>query len=432
MKKDTETEFKKLLLERYGIGEEIYSLALEAEREAAGSLEKIDRIKEFNTLKVLSAFRKEEISDRHFAGTTGYGYDDIGRDAIDKVFANAFGAEDAIVRPQIASGTHTLAITLFGLLRPGDELLAVTGKPYDTLEEVIGIRPGVGSLAEYGVKYSQVDLLPGGVPDLKAIHNAVNENTKVAEIQRSRGYAERKAYTVDEISGIVKAVKSKNPNTIVFVDNCYGEFTGIEEPTQVGADIMAGSLIKNPGGGLAKSGGYIAGRKQYVEMCSYRVTCPGAGREIGASVGTNRDILQGFYLAPQIVAESLKGAVFTASLFEKLGFETSPLKDEPRGDIVQTIKFGTQEGLTTFCGAVQAAAPIDSFVVPEAWDMPGYDVPVIMAAGAFVQGSSIELSADGPMKPPYIAFMQGGLSYANVKLASMLAAERLLKLKNNK
>ncbi|MBE7065396.1 MAG: hypothetical protein E7384_06255 [Ruminococcaceae bacterium] len=411
-----------LFSDRYSISQDIIDLSRKKEEELSDIFKQIEVVRDFNQLKVLSAMQKEGISDRHFAGSSGYGYDDIGRDAIDRVYASAFGAEDSLVRSQIVSGTHCLTVALFGLLRPGDELLAVTGKPYDTLDTVIGIRPGNGSLAEFGVNYSQVDLLPDGIPDYERIYDAVNEKTKVVLIQRSKGYCYRPAMSLENIAKVVDAVRSKRKDVIIFTDNCYGEFVDIKEPTQMGVDIMAGSLIKNPGGGLALSGGYIAGRKDLVDMCGERMTAPGIGKHVGASQGACRSILQGFYFAPHIVAESLKGAVFTAAMFESLGVECNPSSREKRSDIVQALKLGSPENLSLFCKAMQAAAPVDSYVVPEAWDMPGYDDKVIMAAGAFVQGSSIELSADGPMTPPYIAYMQGGLTYINVKLAAMTAA----------
>ena len=317
-------------------------------------------------------------------------------------------------------------------MRPGDELLAVTGKPYDTLDTVIGIRPGNGSLAEFGVKYSQVDLLADGTPDIEAIHDAVNEKTKVVLIQRSKGYCYRPAMSLANIRKIVESVKSKRKDVIIFTDNCYGEFVDIKEPTDIGVDIMAGSLIKNPGGGLALSGGYIAGREDLVNMCGERLTAPGIGKHVGAAQGSCRNILQGFYFAPHIVAESLKGAMFTAAVFETLGVECNPASKERRSDIVQALKLNSAEGLRVFCKAIQSAAPVDSYVVPEAWDMPGYEDRVIMAAGAFVQGSSIELSADGQMTPPYIAYIQGGLTYVNVKLDAMMAAEEYIKLQKKK
>ncbi len=416
---------EKFILENYGVKSDIFRQGQAAEAELAKTFAEIDKVRDYNQLKVLKAMQDTGIAERHFAGSSGYGYDDIGRDAIDEVYARTFGAEDAVVRGQIVSGTHCLATALFGVLRPGDELLAVTGKPYDTLDTVIGIRPGSGSLAEFGVTYKQVDLKEDGTPDYEAIYEAVGPKTKVVAIQRSRGYCYRPALTVEQIKKIVETVKNKSRETIVFTDNCYGEFVDYTEPTECGVDYMAGSLIKNPGGGLALSGGYIVGREDIIDMCSQRVTAPGLGKHLGASQFACRNILQGFYFAPHIVGESLKGAAFAAKMLENAGIETSPKSTDKRSDIVQCIKFNDPALMKTFCRAIQAGAPVDSFVVPEASDMPGYDDKVIMAAGAFVQGASIELSADGPMRAPYVAYMQGGLTYANVKLAVLIAMQKL-------
>lgn len=419
--------FENILHETYNIDREICRLGALVEEELLPVFQRIDQIRDYNQIKVLHAMQEAGLAERHLLGTTGYGYDDSGRELLDKVYASVFDTEDALVRTQIVCGTQSLALCYFGILRPGDEVLAVTGKPYDTLDEVIGIRENPSSLASMGVSYQQVDLLQDGTPDYEAIAEAVTANTKMAVIQRSRGYSYRESLTVETIGKIVSAVKSANKNTIVMVDNCYGEFVDTVEPTNVGADIIAGSLIKNPGGGLAYTGGYIAGREDLVELCADRLTAPGLGKHVGASLGHNRQMIQGFYMAPHTVAESLKGAVFTAGLFERLGFETSPSSAAKRSDIIQAVKFKDPEKLKIFCKSVQAAAPVDSFVSPEPWDMPGYEDEVIMAAGAFVQGSSIELSADGPMRDPYIAFMQGGLVYANVKLAALMGADRILK-----
>ncbi len=420
--------FGDFILKNYGVSEEIYRIGQETEEGLSEVFARIDRVRDYNQIKVLKAMQDTGIAERHFAGSSGYGYDDIGRDAIDEVYAKAFGAESAVVRSQIVSGTHCLCTALFGVLRPGDELLAATGKPYDTLDTVIGLRPGNGSLMEFGVKYKQVDLLSDGEPDYEGIYEAVGPKTKVVLIQRSRGYCYRPAMTLSQIEKIAATVKNKNRNTLVFTDNCYGEFVDIEEPTQHGADFMAGSLIKNPGGGLALSGGYIAGREDIVDMCGERITAPGIGKHLGASQFACRNILQGFYFSPHIVAESLKGVVFASALLEKYGIETSPKSDENRSDIVQCVKFNNPELMKAFCRAIQEGAPVDSFVVPEASELPGYDDKVIMAAGAFVQGSSIELSADGPMREPYIAYMQGGLTYANVKLAVLIAMQKIKKM----
>ena len=419
--------FENILHETYDIDMDICRLGTLVEEELSPAFKEIDNIRDYNQIKVLNAMQEAGLSERHLFGTTGYGYDDIGRELLDNIYAKVFDTEDALVRTQIVCGTQSLALCYFGILRPGDELVAVTGKPYDTLDEVIGIRENPSSLAALGVTYKQVDLLPDGTPDYDTIEAAISSNTKMAVIQRSRGYSYRESLNVETIGKIISAVKSANRNTIVMVDNCYGEFVDTVEPTNVGADIIAGSLIKNPGGGLAYTGGYVAGKKELVELCADRLTAPGLGKHVGASLGHNRQMIQGFYMAPHTVAESLKGAVFTAGLFEKLGFETSPSSTARRSDIIQAVKFDDPEKLKAFCRSVQAAAPVDSFVTPEPWDMPGYEDAVIMAAGAFVQGSSIELSADGPMKPPYIAFMQGGLVYANVKLAALMGADRVFK-----
>ena len=425
-----QNQFYQFMQTEYGISPDLCRLCDEIEQQLAPQFAKIQETRDYNQLRVLRAMQQNGLSDRHFNFSTGYGYDDIGRDILDQIYADVFRCEDALVRSQIISGTQALAVCLFGILRPGDTVVAVTGKPYDTLEEVIGIRgeSGRGSLKDFGVHYKQVDLLPGGVPDYDGIRKAIGPDTKMAILQRSRGYDYREALSIETIEKVIAAVKETNPNTVVMCDNCYGEFVCDREPTDVGADLIVGSLIKNPGGGLAQTGGYIAGKKEYVEMCASRLTAPGLGKHVGASLGTSRAMLQGFYMAPHTVAECLQGAVFTAALFERLGFDTSPKADSVRSDIIQAIRFEDGKKLSIFCQMIQAAAPVDSFVVPEAWDMPGYEAQVIMAAGAFVQGSSIELSADGPMIPPYIAFMQGGLTYANVKLAALMAATKLLAL----
>ena len=419
--------FENFLHDTYNIDHSICHMGKMLEEDLAAIFKDIDEIRDYNQIKVLNAMQEANLSERHLHGTTGYGYDDIGRDALDMIYAKVFDTEDAMVRSQIVCGTQALSLCYFGVLQPGDEVIAITGKPYDTLDEIIGLRENPSSLMAMGVDYSQVELLPDGTPDLETIYDAVEPETKMVTIQRSRGYSDRASFDIETIGKMVSVVKSKNKNTVVMVDNCYGEFVDTAEPSNVGADLIAGSLIKNPGGGLAKTGGYIAGRKDLVELCAARLTAPGLGKHLGASLEHNRDMIQGFYMAPHIVAESLKGAVFTAALFEEMGFETSPGAYEKRSDIIQSIRFHDGEKLKAFCRSIQAAAPVDSFVVPEPWDMPGYGDPVIMAAGAFVQGASIELSADGPMRPPYIAFMQGGLVYANVKLAALMAADRIVK-----
>lgn len=418
---------KREYYEEFHISPSIIKLAKEAEQSVKDSFSHIDAIREQNQLKVIRALQLERLSDTHFSGTTGYGYNDRGREILDAVYSHAFHAEDALVRHSITCGSHALALTLYGILRPGDELLSITGKPYDTLDEVIGTRgqEGAGSLKEYGITYNQIELTSGGLLDDEAILKALNDKTKLIFIQRSRGYAWRPALTISEIERIVKLIKSVRPEVSVMVDNCYGEFVEEREPTEVGVDIMAGSLIKNPGGGLVPSGGYIAGRKDLIEKISYRMTLPGLGREVGATLGQNRLLFQGFFMAPHVVAESLKGAVFTAQLMQSLGFETYPGPFDPRCDLIQAIKFNREDAVIAFCQGIQKGSPVDSFVRPEPWEMPGYDSPVIMAAGAFIQGSSIELSADAPIRAPYTAYMQGGLVYEHVKLGAMCAVQEL-------
>lgn len=404
-------------------------IAQNAEREMENEFKKINLIKEHNQLKVLYAMKKNKLSDTHFAGTTGYGYDDVGRDVLDSVFADVFGAEDALVRHNIVSGTHALALCLFGVLRPGDELLSITGKPYDTLEEVIGIRgSGGGSLKELGVSYRQVDLAFDGSLDFASIEKAINKNTRLVYIQRSRGYTQRPALFVKDIKEAVEYVKKIKNDIIILVDNCYGEFVEEEEPLDVGVDLIAGSLIKNPGGGIAPCGGYVAGKSTYVKMAAYRLTTPGLGKKVGASLGMNRNFFQGLFLAPHVVAESLKGVVFSSAFMTKMGLNTFPKPFEKRGDIIQAIQFGSSDKLIAFCQEIQKNSPVDAFALPVPWDMPGYDASIIMAAGTFVQGASIELSADAPIKPPYIAYLQGGLVYEHVKLAVIKAFEAQKKI----
>ena len=408
------------------ISEEIRQLGAKAEKAVRPYFDAIDEISEYNTEKVLAAFAKNRVAEAMFAGTTGYGYDDIGRETLEKVYADTFHTEACLVRPQITCGTHALAIALFGNLRPWDELLAPAGKPYDTLEEVIGIRPSKGSLAEYGVTYRQVELLEDGTFDYDSIRKAINEKTRLVEIQRSKGYQTRPSFSVKQIGELIAFVKSIKPDVICMVDNCYGEFVDTIEPSDVGADMVVGSLIKNPGGGLAPIGGYIAGTKECVENASYRMTCPGLGAEVGASLGVNRSFYQGFFLAPMVTKGALKGAVFAANIYEKLGFDVVPNSTEPRQDIIQAVTLKSPERLIAFCKGIQAAAPVDSYVDPEPWDMPGYDSQVIMAAGAFVQGSSIELSADGPVKEPYAVYFQGGLTWEHAKLGVMMSVQKLV------
>ncbi|MCD7752627.1 MAG: methionine gamma-lyase family protein [Lachnospiraceae bacterium] len=386
----------------------------------------IDRTAEFNQMKVLKAMQESKVREACLTGTTGYGYNDIGRDTLEEVYARIFHTEDALVRPQITCGTHALALALMSNLRPGDELLSPVGKPYDTLEEVIGIRPSKGSLAEYGVTYAQVDLFEDGSFDYEGIRRAINERTKLVTIQRSKGYATRPTLSVERIGELITFIKGIKPDVICMVDNCYGEFVETIEPTDVGADMAVGSLIKNPGGGLAPIGGYIVGTKECVENAAYRLTSPGLGKEVGASLGILQSFYQGLFLAPTVTASALKGAIFAANIYEKLGFSVFPQADTPRHDIIQAVTFGKPESVIAFCQGIQAAAPVDSFVTPEPWDMPGYDAPVIMAAGAFVSGSSIELSADGPMKPPYTVYFQGGLTWPHAKFGILKSVQSLL------
>lgn len=387
--------------------------------------EEIDQVAEYNQLKVIQAMQESGVSEACLLGTTGYGYNDIGRDTLEKVYAALFHTEDALVRPQITCGTHALALALMSNLRPGDELLSPVGKPYDTLEEVIGIRESKGSLKEYNITYRQVDLLEDDSFDYDKIREAINEKTKLVTIQRSKGYQPRKTFSVTEIGELISFIKGIKPDVICMVDNCYGEFVEKIEPTDVGADMVVGSLIKNPGGGLAPIGGYIAGKKECVENAAYRLTSPGLGKEVGASLGILKDFYQGLFLAPTVTASALKGAVFASACLEKLGFSVVPNSKESRHDIIQAVTFGCPEGVIAFCQGIQAAAPVDSFVTPEPWDMPGYDAPVIMAAGAFVSGSSIELSADGPIKPPYAVYFQGGLTFPHAKFGILKALQSL-------
>lgn len=406
---------------------EVYELARQAEEEIRPQFERVDRIAMLNTRKVMTAFQDNKVSDSCFAGTTGYGYDDLGREVLDKVYAQVFCTEAALVRIGFVNGTHALSAALFGILKPGDTLLSVTGLPYDTLRNAIGIEGDChGSLKFYGINYKQVDLKDGEA-DLEAIKAALADRSISAVlIQRSRGYENRKALSAEEIGEICSAVKSVAPNVTVMVDNCYGEFTGEHEPTEYGVDIMAGSLIKNPGGGLAPTGGYIVGRKDLVENAAMRLTTPGIGGECGASLGNNRLLFQGFFMAPHIVAQAIKTVTFCSAMMKKIGFESSPAPDEPRNDIIQMVTLKNGENMKKFCRGVQAGAPVDSYVTPEPWQMPGYNVPVIMAAGAFVQGSSIELSADGPMREPYTLYVQGGITYESGKLGIMMAVNEML------
>lgn len=415
-----------MMYEQLGIRKNILNFGKEIETSLKARFELIDEIAENNQLKVLKAMQDNRVSDIHFAATTGYGYNDLGRDTLEAVYASAFHAESALVRPQLMSGTHALHVALSGNLRPGDELLSPVGKPYDTLEEVIGIRDSAGSLKEYGVTYRQVDLLPDGKFNYDEIKKSINEKTRLVTIQRSKGYATRPTLSVAQIGELITFIKQQRSDIICMVDNCYGEFVEEIEPTDVGADMIVGSLIKNPGGGLAPIGGYIVGRKDCIDRASYRLSAPGLGKEVGASLGLNQSFYQGFFLAPTVVAGALKGAVFAANIYEKLGFSVVPNATESRHDIIQAITFGTAEAVVAFCQGIQAAAPVDSFVSPEPWDMPGYDAPVIMAAGAFVQGSSIELSADAPIKPPYAVYFQGGLTWYHAKAGILMSLQKLV------
>lgn len=420
----------KFIKDNFGISDKTLKLVSEAEESIKEQFKHIENICEINQLRVMKAFADNRVSDSHFVATTGYGYDDLGRDTLDRVYADIMGAEDALVRHNFISGTHTISTALFAVLRPNDILVSITGKPYDMLEEVIGIQgeAGNGSLKDFGVKYVQIDLKHDGTPDLEQIKFTLTHmNVKAVTIQRSKGYGWRPTYSAKDIGALIEFVKEISPETICIVDNCYGEFVETEEPTAYGADLIAGSLIKNPGGGLAPTGGYIAGKQKYVELCAYRLTSVGIGKEAGASLGFNRQMYQGLFMAPHVVSQALKAAVLCSAVFEKLGFEVDPKPNEIRHDIIQSIKFGDPDKVTAFCQGIQKGAPVDSFVTPEPWDMPGYSSQVIMAAGAFVQGASIELSADAPIKPPYIAYMQGGLTYESAKLGIMVAADKMLR-----
>ena len=409
-----------------GISPEVLKFGNDVLRDLRSRFDRIDENTEYNQLKVLRALQKNRVSEACLLGTTGYGYNDMGRETLERVYADIFHTEDALVRPTITCGTHALYIALAGNLRPGDEVMSPVGKPYDTLEEVIGIRESNGSLASYGITYRQADLKEDGSFDWDAIRAAVNDKTRLVEIQRSRGYATRPTFSVEQIGEVISFIRKIKPDVIFMVDNCYGEFVETIEPSDVGADLVVGSLIKNPGGGLAPIGGYIAGRKEYVENAAFRLGGPGLGREVGATLNVNRSFYQGIFLAPSVASNALKGAIFAANLYQKLGFECFPKAEAPRYDIIQAINFGTPEGLCRFCEGIQAAAPVDSFVKPEPWAMPGYDSDVIMAAGAFISGASIELSADGPLKPPYTAFFQGGLTWQHAKFGILMSLQKMI------
>ena len=408
-----------------GICDEVYDYCDNIIRSLHDRFEEIDKNAEYNQMKVIKAMQDNKVAEMHLSGTTGYGYNDDGRDTLEKVYSDIFKTEDALVRPQIICGTHALNVALSSNLRPGDELLSPVGKPYDTMDEIIGIRPSKGSLAEYGITYAQVDLLPDGGFDYEGIKNAINERTKLVTIQRSKGYASRPTLSVERIGELISFIKGIKPDVICMVDNCYGEFVERIEPSQVGADMIVGSLIQNPGGGLTPCGGYIAGKKECVEQAAYRLSSPGLGKEVGATLGVNQSFYQGLFLSPVVVAGALKGAIFAANVYEKAGFVVRPDGSEPRYDIIQAVELGSADGLLAFCKGIQAAAPVDSFVTPEPWPMPGYHSDVIMAAGAFVQGSSIELSADGPLKEPYSVFFQGGLTWYHAKLGIMMSVQKM-------
>lgn len=415
-----------MMYRQLGISRKVYEYGEKIWEALSGRFQEIDRISEYNQIKVIAAMQNQKVSEACLLGTTGYGYNDLGRDTLEKVYADIFHTEDALVRPQITCGTHALALALLSNLRPGDELLSPVGKPYDTLEEVIGIRPSRGSLKEYGISYSQVDLLPDGSFDYENIRKAIKPCTKLVTIQRSKGYQTRPTLSVERIGDLIGFIKGIRSDIICMVDNCYGEFTETIEPSDVGADLVVGSLIKNPGGGLAPIGGYLAGKKECIENAACRLTTPGLGKEVGASLQALPSFYQGLFLAPSVTANAMKNAIFAANIYEKIGFSVVPNGTEPRYDIIQAITFGKPEGVIAFCRGIQQAAPVDGHVTPEPWDMPGYDSPVIMAAGAFVSGSSIELSADGPIKPPYTVYFQGGLTWQHGKFGIMKSLQSLV------
>ena len=411
---------------RLGVSDQVLRFGQEVLEVLTDQFRHIDQVAEFNQAKVIAAMQKNRVNATHFNLSTGYGYDDEGRDNLERVYADCFGTEAALVRPQITCGTHALALALGANLLPGDELLSPVGGPYDTLEEVIGIRPSPCSLKEYGVSYRQVDLLPDGGFDYDGIRAAINEKTRLITIQRSKGYATRPSYSVEEIGKLIAFCKECKPDVLCMVDNCYGEFVETQEPTNVGADMVVGSLIKNLGGGLAPTGGYICGRKSCIERCAYRLSAPGLGREVGANLGLLTSFYQGLFLAPTVVSSAVRGAVFAAACYEKLGFRVVPGSGETRRDIIQAVELGSREAMVAFCKGIQSAAPVDSYVTPEPWAMPGYESEVIMAAGAFVQGASIELSADGPIRPPYAVYFQGGLTWFHAKLGILMSIQKLL------
>ncbi|WP_391560118.1 aminotransferase class I/II-fold pyridoxal phosphate-dependent enzyme [Robertmurraya sp.] len=414
------------MYQHFTFGEALKPIVRQVEEQIFMKHKQIGETVEANQFRVLESYQRHQVSDSHFIPSTGYGYDDIGRDTLEKIYADVFGGEAGLVRPQIISGTHAISIALFGVLRPGDELLYITGKPYDTLEEIVGIRGnGVGSLKEFGISYQSVDLKEDGQVNYEHVKTMIKPNTKMIGIQRSKGYANRPSFTINQIKEMIEFVKNIKEDVVVFVDNCYGEFVELMEPCHVGADLMAGSLIKNPGGGLAKTGGYIVGKEKYVEACSYRMTSPGIGAEAGASLYSLQEMYQGFFLAPHVVGQALKGAVFTSAMLDRLGMNTNPAWDAERTDLIQSVQFDDKEKMIAFCQAIQFASPINSHVTAYPAYMPGYEDDVIMAAGTFIQGASIELSADGPIRPPYVAYVQGGLTYSHVKMAILIALNRL-------
>ncbi len=409
------------MYEEFGIKNDLIKLSEKVEEIIKPEIEKINKICEENSLKVLRAFQEYTISDIHFNSTTGYGYDDVGREAIEKIFARVLGGEDSLVRSQFISGTHALTVALFAFLRPGDTMLSITGTPYDTLHPVIGIKENASSLKAFGVKYEQIDLLGNEFDEEKIIERVKKGNVKLIEIQRSRGYSTRNGILLEQVQDIISKIKQVNKEAIIMVDNCYCEFVGTKEPLEVGADVMVGSLIKNLGGGIAPNGAYIAGKKYLVELAAERLTSPGSGKEVGPTLGMNKQILQGLFFAPSVVASSVKTAIFASKMLEELGYKTNPKYDEKRADIVQTIEFGNKEDVIKFCQGIQMGSPVDSNSIPEPWDMPGYSDKIIMAAGAFTQGSSIELSCDAPIRPPYLAYLQGGLTYEYGKIGVLKA-----------
>jgi len=418
-----------ILCKEYGITDEIIDYVEKKDKILREKyFDSIEKVKEYNQYKIVDAMQKAKLNATHFNWTTGYGYDDIGREKVEEIYSYVFGTEDALVRPTIVSGTHAITLTLSGILRPGDELLVITGSPYDTLQKVIGVKGNErGTFIEYGIKYKEIPLNENGKINLEKSIISITDKTKIVMIQRSTGYSDRKALTIEEIREAIERVKAYNNNLVVMVDNCYGEFTELDEPTNVGADIMAGSLIKNPGGGLSLSGGYVVGRRELIELVANRSTAPGIGKECGLTFGTTRNTLQGLFLAPMIVGEALKGALLNALVYKNLGFKVMPDIDDKRSDIIQGIEFKTRERVIKYCQGIQSASPVDSYVSPEPWDMPGYEDEIIMAAGAFVQGSSIELSADGPMREPYFVYYQGGLTYSHCKLGVMMSLNNLFK-----